>query len=164
MAIRIAFTISTLGNSLLPIRSAIASVIRIAGNSSGVPARAIASSGWRSASTRQVRPCRLPRQRRAPRLARRDRLIEHLVEADHRVRPGGRPAGRLRFPGFRIPRSLRVGMQSPKRTPVLQIARLQLTLAGRNTADGVRNLVFGSSLVTWKRSNRLFLFPPPLPP
>src|SRR5215467_3514811 len=40
---------------------------------------------------------------------------------------------------------------------------LQLTLAGRNTADGVRNFVFGSSVVTWKRSNRPFLFPPPLP-
>src|SRR6516225_7559818 len=40
---------------------------------------------------------------------------------------------------------------------------LQLTLAGRNTADGVRNLVFGSSVVTWKRSNRPFPFPPPLP-
>src|SRR5882724_3057610 len=41
---------------------------------------------------------------------------------------------------------------------------LQLLLAGRNTADGVRNFVFGSSVATWKRSNRPFLFPPPLPP
>src|SRR5215472_723181 len=40
---------------------------------------------------------------------------------------------------------------------------LQLMLAGTNTADGVRNFVFGSSVVTWKRSNRPFLFPPPLP-
>ena len=41
---------------------------------------------------------------------------------------------------------------------------LQLLLAGRNTADGVRNFVFGSSVATWKRSNRPLLFPLPLPP
>ncbi len=41
---------------------------------------------------------------------------------------------------------------------------LQLLLAGRNTADGVRNFVFGSSVATWTRSNRPLLFPLPLPP